>query len=491
MNFVLLRPWWLLALLPLGLVLWRLWSRSGAEPRFWQQVVDVHLQPHVLRGTATRSRRNHLALVALVFLLSVLALAGPALTDQPQPVLQRDLLRVLVVDMSGQADSPQQAETFLAQARIKVRALLRAFPSGQNALIVYGGEPYLVVPPTTDSDTIAHFVPELAPDALPVSGNQPGYALRMAQKVLERSALREHRILWITSADDALIPLLPALTDARLSILHGAAGEAPGLAEYARRSGGTLVKMRADDSDVRHLVADAAAQERWLAEIEMSGQAATDIGYWLLLLLLPLAALAFRGGLRSLLLLPLLVSSLSQPQPAVASDFSVASDMANMQGWVLLATGHAGAAAKQLADPRWRAVACYRAGDFAEAARLLEGLEDAESLYNRGNALARMGRYADALAVYERSLALRVDEDARHNRDLMRRLLPPPKRAGGRGGRGGSPPAASAASNAQREADRIAEQWLRGVPDEPATLLQRKLRLEQRRREAGKSERAW
>lgn len=487
MPLILLRPWWLLALIPLGFLLWRLWRKPEPVAAFWHAVVDAHLLPHVLLGATARARRMDFALLALALVCAVLALAGPALKSQLQPGLQRDVLRVLVVDLSGQGTNPAQATSLFGQLGTKLRALLRALPDGQSALIVYAGEPYLVVPPTTDSDIIARFAPELSPDVVPVPGNRPGDALRMAQGVLDRSGARERTVLWITAAGDAALPTLPVLHDVRLGILRGAADTAPALEKLARRSGGMLMQMRADNGDVQQLAAAFGTHGTWRADDAELARDVTDLGYWLLLPLLLLAVLVWRGGVLGLLLPLLLAGLLSTPQPAAAAELLTASVMADLRGWALLVVGNPEAAANQFADLRWRAVACYRAGRFAEAAHLLNPLQDAGSLYNRGNALARLGRYADALAAYERSLVLQPDGDARHNHDLMRRLLNQPNRTG----KSGSSPAAGSAANAQHEADRVAEQWLRGVPDEPASLLRRKLLQEQRRRESGQSVRAW
>jgi Ca-activated chloride channel family protein len=143
-------------------------------------------------------------------------------------------------------------------------------------------------------------------------------------------------------------------------------------------------------------------------------------------------------------------------------------------------------------DARWQAIAHYRAGDFARAAAALESFDDADSLYNRGIALAKLGRYADALGLFDAALASRPgDADFRHNRDLVAKLLPPqemPPPAG----RSPPPPAAPArARQEEKEAQRVAEQWLRRVPDMPPpeagdadSLLQRKLAFEARRRAA-------
>ncbi len=96
------------------------------------------------------------------------------------------------------------------------------------------------------------------------------------------------------------------------------------------------------------------------------------------------------------------------------------------------------AAAQRYADPAWRAAARYRAGDYAAAARELDGRQDPESLYNRGNALARQGRCDEALAAYDAALqAQPAHDDAKYNKalieDLLRRQQSPHRPGGGRG----------------------------------------------------------
>ncbi len=69
----------------------------------------------------------------------------------------------------------------------------------------------------------------------------------------------------------------------------------------------------------------------------------------------------------------------------------------------LLEQGEANAAAERFQDPAWRATARYQAGDYAAAAEGFTG-RDADSRYNRGNALARAGRLEEAIAAYDQAL---------------------------------------------------------------------------------------
>jgi Ca-activated chloride channel homolog len=113
------------------------------------------------------------------------------------------------------------------------------------------------------------------------------------------------------------------------------------------------------------------------------------------------------------------------------------------QGQRQLEAGHAREAAKMFSDPRRRGYAELEAKDYGAAQRQLAPLPDAESQYNRGNALARAGNLRSALDAYDASLkhqdadaALR--RDARHNRDLVAKQLEQQNRHP-QGSQGGNP----------------------------------------------------
>src|SRR5690554_8173386 len=75
-NFHILLPEWLLALLPLALLL-ILARRQGVGKSHWHQVIPAELLQHLLPQGKSRRRRPLLAL-ALLWLITVIALAGPA-----------------------------------------------------------------------------------------------------------------------------------------------------------------------------------------------------------------------------------------------------------------------------------------------------------------------------------------------------------------------------------------------------------------------------
>jgi Ca-activated chloride channel homolog len=94
------------------------------------------------------------------------------------------------------------------------------------------------------------------------------------------------------------------------------------------------------------------------------------------------------------------------------------------QAQQLLDSNHAADAARLLKDPQRRGYAELRAGEYAQAAKSLAQLHDADSLYNRGNALAHTGQLREALAAYDAALAKSPgNHDVVRNRDLVARAL--------------------------------------------------------------------
>jgi Ca-activated chloride channel homolog len=69
----------------------------------------------------------------------------------------------------------------------------------------------------------------------------------------------------------------------------------------------------------------------------------------------------------------------------------------------------------------WRGAALMKAGQFKDAAQAFGGVDTAEAAYNQGNALVMLGKYDDAVARYDRALALRPEwTDAGANREIAR-----------------------------------------------------------------------
>ena len=95
----------------------------------------------------------------------------------------------------------------------------------------------------------------------------------------------------------------------------------------------------------------------------------------------------------------------------------------------LLAHGKAAEAATKFEDLNWKSTAYYRAGNYDKTVDLLKSTDTPLANYNRGNALAHLGQYEAAITAYDQVLKVKPDDqDAKYNRDLLKKLLQQQKR---------------------------------------------------------------
>lgn len=450
-QFHFLRPFWLLALLPLAGLVWAMLKRRLGS-RGWEAVCDPALLPHVLIGGSVGRRRWPAALVSIAGILGIVALAGPVWNTLPQPVFSSRSALVIVLDMNRTMDSSDVSPSRLVRARYKVDDVLKRRIEGLTALVVYSGDAFTVAPLTDDTATIESQLSALSTDIMPSSGDHPELALKKAVELFRQSGANHGQILLICddagggdavdAARDALsqgyrvyvmgvgtrygapVPLADGsfLKDDKGRIVIPALKEQP-MRELAAAGGGQYMQLQNDDSDLKALA--GAFKTDTLEDRETATRLHTDVwreqGPWLLLVLLPLAALAFRRGALLALAFMLLVPV---PRPAAAFDWSDLWLRPDQQAKRALDHGDANRAAKLFNDQSWKGVAQYRAGNFDAAAKALDKSRRAEDLYNLGNALAREGRYQQAIAAYNKALSKNPDDaDARYNRDLVKKAL--------------------------------------------------------------------
>jgi Ca-activated chloride channel family protein len=450
-EFHFLRPFWLL-LLPIAV--WAAWraglGRGGQDA--WRAVVDRALQPHVLvDARASAERRWPLAVALAGAILALLALAGPAWDRLPVPAYRSDEALVVALDLSRSMDAGDVAPSRLARARIKLLDLLERRAAGETALVVFSANAFTVTPLTSDTRTIAALVNSLSTDIMPSQGSLIEVGLEKAATLLSQSGAFRGDILLLTdseaspaaieraaalSADGIATHVLAVGTEEGapiplpeggfLSLAQGEVVvpqlEVASLERLAEAGGGRFARLAADDSDLDSLFPAVTADGIFAASTgdERGAEIWRDRGIWLALALLPLLALAFRRGFVYAVLLATLLP-IPQARALTFSDFWQRRDQQAMQA---LERDAPAEAAELFEDPEWTAVANYRAGEFDASAASLQGIDAPDAQYNRGNALARAGQLADAVAAYDRALELEPGhEDARHNRDLVAKLL--------------------------------------------------------------------
>lgn len=451
-DFHWLRPEWLWGLPLVALLAFAL-ARRELAPGSWQRIVDPALAPYVLSRAASSRFGYRWWLLGLGGILAVLSLAGPSWNRVEQPVYRSEQALVIALDLSRSMDAQDLTPSRLARARLKILDILERRKSGQTALVVYSANAFTVTPLTTDSDTVAALVNSLATDIMPSRGSYPVAAINKGRQLLEQAGVGYGEVLLITDGgtSPAAVQAAAELYDAGYTLSVMGVGTQDGapiplagggfvndrsgqiavprlesteLRKLAAAGHGRYAILSADDRDLDTLLSGVVDASSASDESLLSDQWQEE-GPWLLLLLLPVASLAFRRGwvlVIGLLVMPLALIPLAEPAHAFGwNDIWLTRDQ---QAQKQLAKGNPVYAAQLFEDPVWRAVANYRAGEFAGSAEGFAEQQDADGFYNLGNALVRLGEYESAIDAYEEALAIRPgNEDAEYNRDLLKKLL--------------------------------------------------------------------
>ena len=453
-EFHFIRPFWLIVF-PFGVwLIWKITGGGGSLGR-WQAFVDKALQPYVLTSfDSGLSQYRWLAGGALAaWLLATLALAGPTWERLPVPAFRSEEALVIALDLSRSMDAGDIEPSRLERAKLKLLSLLERRDTGQTGLVVFSAHAFTVTPLTSDTQTISALVSSLSSDIMPSRGSYPEVGVSRAVQLMRHTGINRGEILLVTDSEvsPGMMDLAREIQIDGLKLHVLAVGTAEGspiaqrgggflsdntgqvvvtrvnsvaLQRLADLGGGRFANLTPDDRDLDYLFSDTpTVRDGVLSE---PGEFQTDVwrdqGPWLVLLLLPFVAAAFRRGWVLILFFAILLP-IPQAHALTWTDLWKRPDQ---QGEAAFQAEEHERASELFRDPEWRAVAQYRAGDYEASAETLGGIETPDAHYNRGNSLARRGSIPEAIQAYERALELDPNhEDAWFNRDLL--LQQPPQ----------------------------------------------------------------
>ena len=447
-EFHFIRPYWLLAIVPLVVMLWLLLRRQFSSGN-WATVCDPQLLPHILLGGKGKRRTWPFYVLGIGGLLSILALAGPTWERLPQPAFRDQSALVIVLDLSHSMDATDIKPSRLVRARFKVADMLKQRQEGQTALVIYAGDAFTVTPLTDDTETIASQLSVLNTSLVPSQGSRVDIALEKAAALLKQAGLKKGDVLLMTDGvnEKRANMAVEKLEQYKLSILGIGTGEgspiplgngsfltdAKGaivipkleehiLREVAQNNGGIYQQITTNDSDVLalHAFFDDKSFKNQEDTEDLQIDTWREYGPWLLLLVLPLAALAFRRGY----LVVILLFFMPLPRPTQAFDWNNLWVTPDQQASEAYKKEDMQQAAELFDDPEWKATAQYKSGQYEKSIKSLEGLEGAENWYNKGNAFTQLGRYPEAIEAYKKALELEpAHEDAKYNKESVEKQL--------------------------------------------------------------------
>lgn len=203
---------WLLLLLPLPVLAWRFLppyreSRAAIRAPFFREIAESTGRDPERGAVAMRRSRLQMLVASLVWLLFVVALAGPQWVEDPivETKAARDLL--LAVDLSGSMETDDfEDETGQRISRLDaVKQVLDGFIERREGdrigLIVFGSAAYLQAPFTEDHDTVRYLLDETR---VRMAGPQTmmGDAIGFAIPRFEESSSKNPTLILLTDGND-------------------------------------------------------------------------------------------------------------------------------------------------------------------------------------------------------------------------------------------------------------------------------------------------
>ncbi|EDL54512.1 transporter [Vibrio mediterranei AK1] len=460
-QFHFMRPYWLLAFVPLALLLLLRWRRESSAA--WKTIIPEHLQKALVIGEQGWKSQLPLKLLSAILSLAIIVCAGPTWQRESSPFGEDQGELVIVLDTSQSMMQSDLPPSRLERAKYKIRDLLQARQGGKTSLIVFAGSAHTAMPMTEDNQVFLPFLNAISPEVIPVQGKSAQAAIPQIQSQLKGSSSGSVLIISDGVASEAIEQYKKAFEDSNVLVMvmavgsernqSSAATDWDSLKQLANDTGGRYYALSIDNTDVEQIATDV---ER---HMQISGESAMpwrDMGYYLVFPIMLLALLWFRKGwlvqwmfIATLLSPNILVSEAhAETVSSVAKTETTAQSVSQVdqlwisakQAWMNLwltpeqqgqwyfERGEFLKAAKHYQEPLNKGIAYYYGRDFKSAqAQFLQVQNNELGTLYLGNALARQREYLAARNLY-RALAkdtqsADIAEKATHNYQVMQSLV--------------------------------------------------------------------
>ncbi|WP_221075200.1 vWA domain-containing protein [Agarivorans aestuarii] len=311
-NFHFLRPWWLVAILPI-LAFYSILRKEDDLTTQWRKHMSPKMVKQLTVNTQSHAHLTPRKLFLVVALIATLVMAGPSWTRQSSPLFEDKSELIIALDVAESMYSTDLQPTRLTRAKQKVVKLIERRGDAKTALVIYGGSAHVAMPATKDSTLARYFLDVFDLQLLPDQTTAPDAFIQPARRLLEKTEVPSTVLLLTDKTDEQAIQRMQQeFADLQHQVVVWAIGEHPEsgagapqlgiglgevelghLADLAKAGHGEMVRFTHDNSDVEqvyrfiknNLFSSNDAEQPWL-----------DAGYWLLFILLPLQLMWFRRG---------------------------------------------------------------------------------------------------------------------------------------------------------------------------------------------------
>ncbi|MFT5697943.1 MAG: Ca-activated chloride channel family protein [Desulforhopalus sp.] len=290
-EFHLLRPYWLLAIIPIVLIWFQYRKLRLAETRF-RKLIDPHLLEHLLVGEVVKKRVTPLNVLLVVLVFAAIALSGPTYRQEASPFAGDDAGLMVLMKLSKSMSSKDLQPSRLERAKQKLWDLLEQRRGKSTGLIVYSGSSHLVMPLTSDAKVITTMIEDLTPELMPKEGDDLAGAITLGERMIGQSGKPGSILIMADSVASSQLSLLEKMESAIsfqiFSFNPPSSGIDPVLLKSAEVLRSRPVEVSLDSSDVELLARRAGNSLTQITDSEKSERWRDD-GYWLL----PLIACCF------------------------------------------------------------------------------------------------------------------------------------------------------------------------------------------------------
>jgi Ca-activated chloride channel homolog len=187
-NFHFLRPEWLLIMpFGIGLCVWII--RSNSTIKSWKRIITPDLLPHLIVQETKSTLFRPVIFLALLVILSPIAIAGPAWQRIPTPFVKNNAPLVFAIELTASMQAQDVQPSRLQRALQKIHDLIELKISSQIGLVAYSGSAHIVVPLTGDTNLLKLFAENLKAEIMPLQGDDPAEALQVANSLMAENQI--------------------------------------------------------------------------------------------------------------------------------------------------------------------------------------------------------------------------------------------------------------------------------------------------------------